>query len=64
MCLLHMEEMDGVKIVHCRKGHEYRLPELPRLSVDGYCPETKTLYEFFGCFWHRHKCQPSGMSPP
>ena len=32
--------------------------ELPRLSVDGYCPETNTVYEFFGCFWHGHTCQP------
>jgi len=40
------------------KGHEYRLPELPRLSVDVYCPETNTVYEFSGCFWHGHTCQP------
>jgi len=43
MWLLHMEEKDGVQITHCRKGHEYRLPELPRLSVDGYYPETNTV---------------------
>ena len=58
MWLLHNEETDRVQIMHCRKGNEYRLPELPRLSVDGYCPETNTVYEFFGCFWHGHTCQP------
>ena len=21
-------------------------------SVDGYCPETRTVYEFFGCHFH------------
>jgi len=32
--LLHMEETDGVKIMHCRNGREYRLSELPHCSVD------------------------------
>jgi len=50
MCLLHMEEMDGCKIMHARNGREYRLPELPRFSVDGYYAETRNVYEFLGCF--------------
>jgi len=58
MWLLHMEEMDGCKIMHTRNGREYRLPELPRFSVDGYCPETRNIYEFLGCFFHGCKCQP------
>jgi len=53
-----MEVTDGEQIMHCRKGHEYSLPELPRSSVDGYFPGTSTVYEFFGCFWHGHTCQP------
>jgi len=56
--LLHMERTDGVQIMHCRNVRNYRLPELPRFSVDVYCPETNTLYDFFGCFWHGHTCQP------
>jgi len=63
MWLLHMEDTDGVQIMHCRNGRKYRLPELPNFSVDGYCPETNKIYDFFGCFWHGHTCQPSGMSP-
>jgi G:T-mismatch repair DNA endonuclease (very short patch repair protein) len=55
MWLMHMEQTDGVEIIH---GREYRLPELPRLSVYGYCPETNTAYVFFGCFHHGHACQP------
>jgi len=35
-----------------------RLPELPRISVDGYCAETNTIYEFFGCYWHGCTCKP------
>ena len=58
MCLLHMEQLDGLQIMHCRKGCEYRLSELPRFSVDGYCPENNTVYNFFGCFWYGHTCQP------
>jgi hypothetical protein len=44
-----MEKTDGVKIVHGRNGREYRLPKVPRFSVDGYCPETNIAYESFGC---------------
>jgi len=55
--LLHMEETDSVKIMHCRNGREYKSPDLPRFNVDGYCPETGTVYEFFGCAYHGHTCQ-------
>ena len=58
MWLLHMIEIEGCKIMHARNGREYRLPELPRFSVDVYCPETRTIYEFLGCFFHGYKCQP------
>ena len=36
MWLLHMEQEDGVIIMHGRNGREYRVPELPHFSVDGY----------------------------
>ena len=58
MWLLHMEQTDEKNIMHCRNGREYKPPEVPRISVDGYCPETNTIYEFLGCFWHGHTCQP------
>lgn len=35
----------GVKI------REYKIPEL-NIRVDGYDPETNTIYEFFGDYWH------------
>ena len=44
--------------MHCRNGREYRLPELPNFSVDGYFPETNRIYEIFSCFGHGHTCQP------
>jgi G:T-mismatch repair DNA endonuclease (very short patch repair protein) len=44
-------------IMHTRNGHEYRLPELPHFSVDGYCVETRKVYEFLSCFYIGHTCQ-------
>ena len=45
-------------IKHARNGYEYRLRELPHFSVDGYCAETNTVYEFFVCYCHGCTCQP------
>ena len=57
MWLLHMEQTDGYRIMHARNGRKYRPTEHPKYSVDEYCPETKTIYEFFGCFFDGHTCQ-------
>jgi hypothetical protein len=48
MWILHMEQIYGCKIQHARNGREYRLPDLPRFSVDGYCAETRTVTNFWG----------------
>ena len=56
--LVHSERTDGCRISNGRNGREFRLPEVPSLSVDGYCHETRTVYEFHGCFWHGHNCLP------
>jgi len=56
--LLHTERMDGCHIRHARNGREFRPPELPHYSVDGYCAETRTIYKFLGCYYHGCKCQP------
>ena len=58
MWILHMDQTDGCTIIHARNGREFRLPELLRYSVNGYCAETRTVYECLGCFWHGCKCQP------
>jgi len=47
--LLHMVQADGCQI-HARNGRKYRPPELPHYSVDNYCAETRTVYEFLGCY--------------
>ena len=38
-------------IQHAGNQGEYRIPET-RWTVDGYCEDSKTVYEFHGCFWH------------
>ena len=58
MRILHMEQTYGCTITHARNGREFRLPELPRYSVDGYCAKNKTVHEFLGCFYHGCKCKP------
>jgi len=58
MWLLYMERTDGCRIQYARNGREFRPPEFPHYSVDGYCAETRTIYEFLGCYFHGCKCQP------
>ena len=40
------------EILHA--GNQFReyYDEVMEKRVDGYCPETDTVYEFLGCFWH------------
>ena len=45
MWLVYGEQLDSCRIMHGRNGREFRLPKLPRLSVDGFCEETNTVYE-------------------
>ena len=47
MWLQYQEQTDGCSIPHSRNGRDYRPPELPRLSVDGFCAEMRNIYEFF-----------------
>ena len=43
-----MQEND-IRIDHVRNGGEKRVG---KYSLDGYCEEYHTAYEFQGCFWH------------
>jgi hypothetical protein len=52
MWLAYKEQTDTCTIRHGRNGREYRLPELHHTNVDGYCEETRMVYEFNGCYWH------------
>jgi hypothetical protein len=56
MWLVYREQTNGCKILHGGNGREYRLADGPNLSVDAFYAETRTVYEFLGCFWHGHTC--------
>ena len=56
--LVYRQQTDGCTIMHARNGREYRHPERPTLSVDGFCAETRTVYEFLGCLYHVLSCLP------
>ena len=58
MWLVYREQRDGCGIMHGRNDSEFRLLTLPRLSVDGFCAETNTVYKFCGCYSHGHTCLP------
>ena len=57
MWLEYREQTDGCAIMHTSNVFEYRTAENP-LIVDGFCDETRTVYEFFGCLFHGHTCLP------
>ena len=46
-------------IQHAGNGGEHYVPAI-RTSVDGYCAETNTIYQYQGCFWHGcESCYPN-----
>ena len=47
--LSYISEKEDLYIKHVRNGGEKRVGPY---SLDGYCEETNTAYEFQGCFWH------------
>ena len=47
--LSYTAEKEDIHIQHVRNGGERRVGNY---SLDGYCEETHTAYEFQGCFWH------------
>ena len=49
-------ERNDIRIQHVRNGGEKRVG---KYSLDGYCEEYHTAYEFQGCFWHGKDVTPS-----
>ena len=53
MWLDYMSKAKGLNIQHALNGGEKKLDiDGKTYKVDGFCKETKTVYEFYGCFWH------------
>jgi len=53
---LLQERRTGKRNLHGRNCKECWLPELPNIRVDGLCEETRTIFEFNGCYSHGHTC--------
>ena len=47
--LSYTAEKEDIHIQHVRNGGEKRVG---KYSLDGYCEETHTAYEYQGCYWH------------
>ena len=52
--LSYQVERNDIHIQHVRNGGEKRVG---KYSLDGYCEEYHTAYEFQGCFWHGKLCK-------
>ena len=47
--LSYTAEKEDIHIQHARNVGEKRIG---KYSLDGYCQETNTVYEYQGCYWH------------
>ena len=47
--LSYTADKEAIHIQHHRNGGEKRVGHY---SLDGYCEETHTVYEYQGCYWH------------
>ena len=52
--LEHVMRTDRVNIWHAENGGEELIENFP---VNSYDESTRTVYEYHGCFWHKHFCQ-------
>ena len=50
--LVHSE---SISIQHQFNRKERRIG-VRQIPVDGYCKETKSVYQFHGCYFHGHRC--------
>lgn len=50
--LNHTMKIHGIHIQHALNGGEYKIPEIANGYVDGYCEDTRTVYEFYGDVFH------------
>ena len=52
--LSYTMQENNIHIEHVRNDGEKRVG---KYSLDGYCEEYHTAYEFQGCFWHGKLCK-------
>ena len=51
--LEHVMRTERISIRHAENGGEVRFGNF---SVDGYDESTRTVYEYYGCYWHGYYC--------
>ena len=56
--LKFMSENYKINIKHaCNGGEQVIVVDGKSIKIDGYCEQTKTMYQFHGCYWHGcNKC--------
>lgn len=54
--LIYEELQRGINIIHSAKQRE---AVVDGVRVDGYCKETRQIFEFHGCYYHGHTCMTS-----
>ena len=53
MWLNYVATTKGLNVQHALNGGEKKLTiDGKTYKVEGFCKETNTVYEFYGCFWH------------
>lgn len=51
-----LNQSEGLQIKHFQNSS--REKRVGQYYVDGYEENTNTVYEYYGCYWHSHTCQP------
>jgi len=49
----YIAQKENIRIRHaCNEGEQCITVNGKTYKVDGYCEDTKTIYQFHGCYWH------------
>ena len=51
----YMKQKDNCYIIH-RLNNNNKEVYINHIPVDGFCSNTRTVYEFNGCYFHGHEC--------
>ena len=54
--LEYLIELTGYNIRHAENS-VHGMKHIGNFRVDGFCEETNTIYEYYGCYRHRHDCK-------
>jgi len=53
--LQYIAQKENIRIRHaCNEGEQCITVNRKTYKVDGYCEDTKTIYQFHGCYYHSH----------